>query len=66
MSSISTFDITSVVVPELMPLRSWKLEPKNCVCISASVAYAALVNPNGIKILLATVLVTFFTFYCWH
>ena len=60
MSSIASFDIISVVVPEPMFLRSWNLEPKNFVIISSSVAYVALVNPNGIRILLGTVLVTFF------
>ena len=44
MSSILSFDIISVVVLEPMSLRSWNLEPKNFVCISASVAYAAPVS----------------------
>ena len=43
MSSISSFDIVSVVVPE----------PKIFLGIPASAADAAAVNPNGIETLLA-------------
>ena len=43
MSSISLFDIISVVVPE----------PKIFWCIPASAADAASVNPNGVKTLSA-------------
>ena len=43
MSSISSFDIISVVVPE----------PRIFLCIPASAADAAAVDPNGIKTLLA-------------
>ena len=43
-SSISSFDIISVVL--------WP-DPKNFLCIPASAADAAAVNPNGIKTLLA-------------
>ena len=50
MSSISSFDVTSVVAPE----------PKIFLCISASAADAATVNPNGIKTPLAICLITFF------
>ena len=50
MSSISSFDIISVVVPE----------PKIFLCISASAADAAVINPNGIKIFLAKCLIAFF------
>ena len=50
MSSISSFDIISVVVSD----------PKIFLCISASTADAAAVNPNGIKTLLANDLIIFF------
>ena len=50
MSSISSFDIISVVVPD----------PRNFLRIPASAADAAAVNPNGIKTLLASGLFTFF------
>ena len=50
MSSISSFDIISVVVPG----------PKIFLCIPASAANAAAVNPNGNKRLLANGLITFF------
>ena len=50
MSSISPFDINSVAVPD----------PKIFLCITASAADAAAVNPNGIKKLLANGLITFF------
>ena len=43
MSYISSFDVRSVVV----------LEPKIFKCIPASAAFAAAVNPDGIKTLLA-------------
>ena len=49
MSSISSFDIISVVV---FP------DPKIFLCIPASAADAAAVNPNGIKRLLANSLIT--------
>ena len=50
MSSISSFDVISVVVPE----------PKIFLCIPASAADDFTVNPNEIKTLLANVLITFF------
>ena len=50
MSSISSFDIISVVVPD----------PKIFLCIPASAADAAVVNPDEIKTLLANGLITFF------
>ena len=50
MSSISSFDIISVAV----------LDPKIFLCIPASSADAAAVNPNGIKTLLANGLIRFF------
>ena len=52
MSSISSFDISSFVL--LLP------EPKIFLCITASAADAATVNPNGIKTLLANCLITSF------
>ena len=50
MSSITSFDIISVVVPE----------PKIFLCIPASGAYAVAVNSNGITTLLASGLIIFF------
>ena len=50
MSFISSFEIINVVVPD----------PKIFFWIAASVAYAADVNPNGIKTVLANGLSTFF------
>ena len=50
MSSISLFDIISVVFPD----------PNIFLCIPASAADAAAVNPKGIKTLLANGLITFF------
>ena len=52
MSSISLFDILSVVV--LLPY------PNFFLCISTSAADAAAVNPKGIKTLLANGLIAFF------
>ena len=49
MSSISSFDIISVVVPDL----------KIFLCIPSSAADAVAANPNGIKTLLVDVLITF-------
>ena len=49
MSSISSFDIISVVV----------VDPKIFLCIPASATDAAAVNPKGIKKLLANGLITF-------
>ena len=50
MSCTSSFDIISVVVPD----------HKISLCLPASDANAAVVNPNGIKTLLANDLITFF------
>ena len=50
MSSISSFDITSVVFPN----------PNMFLCIPASSADAAAVNPKGFKTPLANDLITFF------
>ena len=50
MSSISSFDIIRVVVPE----------SKILLCIAASAAAAAAVSPYGIKTLLANSLIKFF------
>ena len=49
MLSIWSFNVISVVVPE----------PKIFLCIPASAPDAAVVNSNGIKILLANILMTF-------
>ena len=49
MSSISSFDIISVAVPD----------PQIYLCIPSSAADAAAVNPNGTKTLLANGLITF-------
>ena len=51
MSSVSLFDIISIVFPD----------PKIFLCIPASAADAAAVNPKGIETLLDNVLIT--TFY---
>ena len=53
MSFISPFDIISIVLL-LLP------DPKIFLCIPASAADAAAVNPKGIKTLLANGLITFF------
>ena len=50
MSSISSFDIISVVLPD----------PKIFLCIPASAADAAVFNPKGIKMLLASGLIIFY------
>ena len=50
MSFISSFEIIKVVVPD----------PNIFLCIPASAADAAAVNPKGIKTLLANGLITFF------
>ena len=50
MSSISSFDVISVVIPD----------PKIVLCITASAADGAAVNSNGIKTLLANGLTTYF------
>ena len=50
-SSISLFDIISVV---------WPLDPNIFLCIPASAADAAAVNPKGINTLLANGVITFF------
>ena len=50
MSSIWSFDIINVVVPD----------PKIFLSVPVSAADAAAVNPNGVKTVLANGLVTFF------
>ena len=50
MSFFSSFDIFSVVISS---------EPKSFLCIPASAADADVVNPYGIKTLLANGLITF-------
>ena len=59
MSSISLFDIISVVLLLSLLLLLWP-EPKIFICIPASAADAAAVYPKGIKALLANGLITFF------
>ena len=54
MSSISSFDIISVVVLFCLP------DPKIFLCIPPSAADAAAFNPNGIKTFLANGVTTFF------
>ena len=55
MSSISSFDIISVVVLlcKRWLCKRWLPDPKIFLCIPASAADAAAVNPRGIKTLLA-------------
>ena len=53
-SSISLFDISSIVVLLLLP------DPNISLCIPASVADAAAANSSGIKMLLANGLISFF------
>ena len=57
MSFISSFDIISTVL--LWEDEGWP-DPKIFLCILASAADAAAVNPKGIKTLLANCLITFF------
>ena len=59
MSSISSFDIISVVACEAES-KGWP-DSKIFLCIPASAADAAVVNPNGIKTLLGNDLIKFFT-----
>ena len=54
MSFASSFDIISVAVLFCLP------DPKIFLCIPTSAADAAVVNPKGIKTLLANGLITFF------
>ena len=62
MSSIPLFDIISVVVLcEAEDERRLWPDPNIFLCIPASAADAAAVNPKGIKTLLANGLITFFT-----
>ena len=55
MSSISSFDIISVV----LLLLSWP-DPNIVLCTPASAADAVAVDPKGIKALLANGFITFF------
>ena len=55
MPSISSFDIISVA----LLCEGWLPNPKIFLCIPASAADAAAVNPKGIKTLLANGLITF-------
>ena len=67
MSVISSFDIISVVVfgakgggRRTREEEWWRPDPKIFLCIPASAADAAAVNPKGIKTLLANGLITLF------
>ena len=55
MSSISSFEITKVVLFGEVKSKRCLPDPKICLCIPASAADAAAVNPNGTKTLLAIV-----------
>ena len=57
--SISSFDIVSVAVFEVES-KGRLPDPKIFLCIPASAADAAVVNPKGIKTLLANGLITFY------
>ena len=60
MSSISLFDIIKVVLCEAEE-EEWRWpDPNIFLCIPASPADAAAVNPKGIKMLLAKGLIIFF------
>ena len=61
LSFISLVDIISVVLLcEAEDERQLCPDPKTFLCIPASAANAAAVNPNGIKTLLANAFITFF------
>ena len=60
MPSISSFDNISVALYEAEEEEWRRPDPKIFLCIPASAAYAAAVNPKGIETLLANGLVTFF------
>ena len=60
MPSISSFDIISVVLLCKTEDEGQFPDPKIFLCIPASAADAAAVNPKGIKMLLAYGLITFF------
>ena len=49
MSSISSFDIVSIALLCKVESEGWWPDPKIFLCILASAADAAAVNPNGIK-----------------
>ena len=60
MSFISSFDIISIVLLCEAYSEGCLPDPKIFLCIPASAADAAAVNPKGIKTLLANGLITFF------
>ena len=60
MSFISSFDIISIVLLCEAYSEGCLPDPKIFLCIPASAADAAAVNPNGIKTLLANGLIIFF------
>ena len=57
---ISSYDIISVVLCEAEEEEWRRTDPKIFLCIPASAADVAAVNPKGIKTLLANGLITFF------
>ena len=60
-SLISSFDIINVVILCETEEKKWRRpDPKIFLCISASAANAAAVNPKGIKTFFANGLITFF------
>ena len=61
MSSISLFDIINVIILCEAEEEEWRRpDPNIFLCIPTSAADAAVVNPKGIKTLLANGLITFY------
>ena len=60
MSFISSFDIISIELLCEAESKGCLPDPKIFLCIPASAADAAAVNPKGIKTLLANGLITFY------
>ena len=60
MSFISSFDIISILLLCEAYSEGCLPDPKVFLCIPVSAADAAVVNPKGIKMLLANGLITFF------
>ena len=59
MSSISSYDIISIVLSCEVESGGWWPDPETFLCVPASTADTAPVNPNGIKTLLANGLIIF-------
>ena len=59
-SSMSLFDIISVVLCEAEEEEWRRPDPNTFLCIPATAADAAAVNPKGINALFANGLITFF------